>query len=118
MREAIFEAGEPNEPDELARNPAVFRRRQRFELEAEGHVLHHGQPWEQGVVLEYDAAIRARTGNRLAVDADLATARTLEAGHDVQERGLAATAPPQEADEFTVLERSGHAIQRPHEIVF
>jgi hypothetical protein len=63
------------------------------------------------VPLEHDAAIRARAGDRLAVEEDSALTRPEKAGDDAQERGLAAAGGADRDDEIVVLHVEIHVRQ-------
>src|SRR5207248_5662773 len=80
------------------------------------HVLARGQPGEERVRLEDDAAIAARPGHRPAVHQHVAGGRLLESGHDRQQRALAAAGRPDERDELVVGERQRGAVERQHAI--
>jgi hypothetical protein len=60
------------------------------------------------VLLEHHAAVGARADHRLAVEQDLAGGRRQEAGHAVQQRGLAAARGAQRDDEVAVLHGQVH----------
>jgi hypothetical protein len=82
---------EPLEPDQLhvvldAARPLGVRQIE----QAEPDVPLHGQPGEHAVLLEDDHPPPIRPDDRLAVDAHLPGGRLVEAGHDVEQRGLAA----------------------------
>ena len=62
----------------------------------------HGQPGKQRVVLEHHAAVAARAGDRVVVDATLARRWLLEAGDDAQQRRLAAARGADQADELAL----------------
>ena len=73
VRVAVGEAGEADELEHLAGAArARLRRPTALDLEAELDVGLRGAPGEQRVLLEDDAAVEARAGDRLAVEQDLA----------------------------------------------
>src|SRR5262249_58589154 len=64
---------EPLEPDELDEGPGPllpFRTRHPLPLEPVEDVGAHRLPGEQREMLEHDAAVRSRSGDRPAVDQD------------------------------------------------
>src|SRR4030095_2101201 len=97
-------AGEALEVDQLqepARGLGALGRRDAPYLKAELHVALRGPPGEElGEVLEDHAAIAAPPVHDLASDPDLAARRLEKAGRDVQERGLAAAAATDDAEEL------------------
>ena len=78
-------------------------------LQAELDILANRQPGEQRVLLEHDAAVRARFGDRLAVEPGLAKRRLDETGDDAEQGRLAATRRPDQRDEFARLYVERHA---------
>ena len=89
-------------------------------LQAEGHVFFHGRLKELALrVLEHDAdlapqdaAVIAAGVDVLPVEHDGAGRRREQAGHDLDERGLAAAGAAEDADEAAVFDRDGHIAQR------
>ncbi len=79
-------------------------------LQAERHVVHHGQPWEHAVVLEDERPLRA-----IAVlsggEPDRAGGRLEEAREDLQERGLPAAARSDDADDLVSAGRQRDVLE-------
>ena len=106
-RPLLLGAGEADEVDEFLRLRAhlglaptpPFRRHR------EGDVAHHAAPGQQRMALEDHGAIEARAMDRLVVDDHGAVARRIEAGQDVEHRGLAAARMPDDAGEVAALHR-------------
>lgn len=87
--------GDRGKPDHLDDRPRPLPRRRvqaALRLEAEDDVAVHIPPGEQGRGLEHQAALAARPGDRLAVDAQLTGSHVPQARQGLQERGLTATA--------------------------
>ena len=85
-----------------------------LELEAELHVLLHGEPGEQGVLLEHDAAVGAGALHGLAVHQHLALGGALQAADDVEQGGLAAAGGAHHAHKFVLMDVQIHAVQGHH----
>jgi hypothetical protein len=77
------------------------------QAQAQRDVGEHVQPGHQGVLLEHHATVGARTGDRAAVEQDLAARGRQEPGQAVQQRGLAAARCAQGDDEVAVAHGSG-----------
>ncbi len=83
--------------------------------QAELDVLRHVFVREQRVALEHHAEIavaRLEIVDHLAVDADFARGRVLEAGDHAQCGGLATAGRPDEDDEFAVLDDEAQVLHR------
>src|SRR5262245_33261195 len=70
-----------------------------------GDVAHHGAPRQERVTLENHRAIEARALDRLPVDDDNARRGYVEAGQDVEHRGLAAAGMADDAGELAAAHR-------------
>ncbi len=84
-------------------------------------VLRHRHVREQRVVLEHHADVAGmhrHAADILPVDQHLAAVQRDEAGDRAQQRGLAAAARSQQAEELAVAERHGDAVERRHRVVF
>src|SRR2546428_641711 len=89
--------------------------RHAFHPEAELDVALGRPPGgELGEVLEDDAAVEPLAGHRLAADSHLAARRAQESGEDVEQRRLAAAAPPHHADELGGAHAERDVLQRRH----
>ncbi len=80
-------------------------------LEADLDVLLRSEPGEQSVSLEYDSDVLVDPGDTLAVDEYSTAVVCLEAGEDVQECGLAATAGTEKREELTLLDPEVEAVE-------
>src|SRR5215207_673157 len=83
----------------------------RLELEPEQDVAHHIEPGKQGRFLEHDKPLLARAGYALPISQDLAALGLGQARHDVEERGLAATAWTEKTDKFAIQHGQGYVLQ-------
>ncbi|ESQ67962.1 hypothetical protein PA15_0306525 [Pseudomonas aeruginosa HB15] len=82
-------------------------------LQREGDVLRHAHVREQRVALEHRmhrALLRLDAGEVLAVEADLAAVRLVEAGEHAQEGGLAAPGRAEEGEEFAGVDRQADIV--------
>ena len=86
----------------------------RRELQAELDVAAHGEPREHAVLLEDHAAIRARPGDRPAVEQHGAAARRDEAGDQVHQRRLAAARGADDGDEFAGSDVEADVVDHAH----
>jgi hypothetical protein len=83
-------------------------------LEAEGHVLRHGEMREQRVVLEHHADVapmRRQRRDILPVELHRAAIDAQQAGHDAQQGGLAAAGRPQQGNELALADAEIDAAQ-------
>src|SRR6185295_1780178 len=84
-------------------------------LQPELHVALRRPPREElGEILEDHAAVEAVPLDGFAADADLTPRGRQEAGHQVQQRGLAAAAAPDQAEELGGADVDGYLVQRGH----
>src|SRR4029077_6142174 len=82
--------------------------RHALELERELDIAAHRQPWEQGRLLKQDGTIGSGPTELSSVEQRLAAAWPLESREDVQDRGLAAAAGAEQADELSRGDVEGH----------
>ena len=75
-------------------------------------VLRDREPGKQRIFLEHDAAVRPRRPDRLAVEPQVAARRLLEAGDDVEQGGLSATARAEDGEELVVGDVEIDAVER------
>src|SRR6185369_15029343 len=92
----------------FTRDAVALGLRQPAHLGAEADVVQHGLPREQGERLEHHAALRARSGDGLAVQQDLAARLWHEAGDHVQDGRLAAARWAHHGDEFPLVHTQRH----------
>ena len=76
-----------------------------------GDVAEHRAPRQQRVALEDHGAVEAGALDRLPVDDDRALARLVEAGQNVQHRGLAAAGMADHAAEFAARHRQPEILE-------
>ena len=88
------------------------RRRHALALQAVADVLAHRVPGEERVFLEHDGALPAGRRDQLAADPQFAARRLLEAREQVEQRGLAAAARPDDGEELVVLDLEIDVVQR------
>ena len=94
---------EPARPTFLIQARATCSRSSRghpAQHQAEGHVLEHGEPGVGAVALEDHAPVGAGARDGLAAQQGLAGGGREEAGHDVEDRALAAARGAQEHPEL------------------
>src|SRR5262249_8039609 len=92
------ESREPNHGEHLSRARLALGAADTAVLEAKGDVVADGAPGQERVLLEHHRRQR-RTGT-IGLDADLTGALAEQPGHHAQERGLAAAARPDDAEEL------------------
>jgi hypothetical protein len=71
----------------------------------EHHVLEDRAPRQQQILLQHEGDLRVRPRDALAVDKGRTFARRGQAGADIQERAFAATARPDQRNDFAVADR-------------
>src|SRR3954451_22946300 len=89
--------------------PLVVRQ-SRLQLEPEQDVAHHIEPGEQGRFLEHNKPLLARAGYALPVSQNLTALGLVRPRHDVEERGLAATAWTEKTDELAFRHGQGYVL--------
>src|SRR4051812_13266968 len=82
-----------------------------LQLQPEQDVAHHIEPGEQGRFLEHNKPLLARTCYEVPVSHDLTALGFGQARHDVEERGLAATAWTEKTDELALQHGQPHVLQ-------
>ena len=82
-----------------------------LQLEPEYDVAYHVEPGEQGRFLEHDKALLARACYKSPIRQDLTALGLGQARHDVEERGLAATAWTEKTDELAFQHGQGYVLQ-------
>ena len=80
-------------------------------FESERGVAPHGAPRIERRILEDHDARRVGSRHLGAVDQETAAARTVEAGDQAQQGGLAAAARSEQGDEFAGLDLEGDILQ-------
>jgi hypothetical protein len=68
------------------------------------YVIPEGSPREHDEFLEYDTPVRAGSFYSPATQQDFPPGQIMQAGYTPEKRCLAATAGPQEADKFALLQ--------------
>jgi hypothetical protein len=86
------------------RAPLALRQREPLDFDAEHHVLEHGAPGQQQVLLQHEGDVRVRAFHALAVDEGLTFARRAETRTDVEEGRFSATAGTDERDHLAVTD--------------
>ena len=90
--------------------------RLRAVLEAEADIVGDGEPRQQARLLEDDADLLVRRGDRHAVEHDLALGRRVEAGDGAQQRGLAAARAADHHDDLARRDVERDAVERAHAV--
>src|SRR5258708_33301420 len=80
--------------------------RQRSEFESESDVLERGAPWQQQVFLQHVSDAFRYALQWLAMPEHGSARRRNESAEQIEQRGLAATRRPDEADDFAAGQRS------------
>ena len=114
VRVGVLEAGQPDLVDVRARGLLALLARHAAQLQAEGRVAQHGRPRHQGEVLEHERPVRPGRGDGGAVDLDLSRRRVDQSRDDLQRRGLAAPARPDDAGELALGHVEADAVQGAH----
>ena len=112
MDVAFFELSEMHQSKVILDSVATLSLGNTLHLHSELNVLADGQPWKQGVILKDHDAIGSRTLHRLSIDQNLTGSLRLQAGNQVQERGLAATRWSDDAEKFSGTNFKIDVIQR------
>jgi hypothetical protein len=81
-------------------------------LHAVAHIVEHGAPGQQAGVLEHHRAVDARSLNPLAANGQRAFVVGQETRDDIEQRGLAAAARPDDGDEFAIVNRKRDVRER------
>ena len=113
----MFEAGEPDQGQRLARTRVGLASRPTLHAQAEAHVSEDVAVREQRVVLEHQsetAPVRRYTCEVVAVPAHDAGRLGREPGHRTEQRALAAPARSEDADDLAVADRQVDVVERDH----
>ena len=100
MRVSVDKILQAHQFDVLTHGVAFFSAAQHRVLQTYRDVLLHVEPREQAVILKHDAALQPRAGDGLAIDQDPPVIFLIEPQNQAQQRGLAAAAGADNADEF------------------
>ena len=100
VRVLLLRAREPDLLDPGPRHRLALVPGHAAQHEPEGHVLEHGEPGVRAVALEDHAPVGPGPRDGLPAQQGLAGGGREEAGHDVQDRALAAARGPQEHAEL------------------
>src|SRR5215211_6444291 len=111
--ECARELGQPHLLEERVGDAPTLLLRGALQRGAELDVLAHAEPREERVALEDHATVRPGALDRLAGDLDRPLGRADEAGHDVQERRLAAARRAHDAREVRVVDLNGDVVEGP-----
>ncbi len=112
VRVVALEASETRHGDEFFRDlrglrPGLARKREPI-----GHVLDHGLPGQQRILLEHHGAVRAGLSDAGAVHEHGTVGRLQQSVDDAQQRGLAAAARAHDRDELALTDREVDRTQR------
>src|SRR5205814_7346087 len=97
-------AGEAHEVDVLLRLLEPLVHAQTARLQAEGDVVHDGEPREKSEALEDEGRAPVDAQERLVTEEHAAAGRTQHAGDDAEERALAAAGGADEAQELALAD--------------
>src|ERR1700733_9908441 len=89
----------------LARDPA--------HLKPEQHIVEHGAPRKQQVLLHHVADLPAQARHRLSAIDEFAGIRLDQTRDDVEDRGFAAAARPDNTDEIALINVETQAVEHP-----
>src|SRR5260370_32916286 len=96
----VLEAGKTDEAQIVSGSFAALSPRHADRLEPNLDIAQCRPQGKQSVLLEHDAAVRPRSGNRLAIDQNGAGGRVREARRQIEQGGFAASARSHEHHEF------------------
>ena len=112
MGVGMLESGQPHQGNVF---PYRFVARfGRHPIEAEGHVLPHGQPGKEPVLLEDHSPVEAGAGDPRAIEEGAPPILGFQPRNDSKERALAAAAAADDADELTRADRQGDILEGGH----
>ena len=92
------------------RAPLALGQREPLDFDAEHHVLEHGAPGQQQVLLQHEGDVGVRAFHALAVDEGLAFARRAETRTDVEQGRFSAAAGTDERDHLAVTDCKAHTL--------
>src|SRR5262249_50450969 len=75
-------------------------------------------PGKQRVLLEHDAAVARRARNRAPVEQDTAAGRKRQSAEQIKQRGLAATARPDQRQELAGANIERNVLQRSQAVAW
>ena len=115
MGSLVAGGGETDEADQLLGEPPTLGRAQAgiHGVDGQGHVVVHGHPRQQGILLEDDAAVGAGPLHGHAVEHDRARVGRDQAGDQGHERRLARARVPDDGDELALVDREIDAAEDP-----
>src|SRR5882672_2310326 len=93
----------------------MLRRRQLLDFERQLDVADQVAPGQQVGLLEDHGDLGVRLADAAAVEQYLALGQAVEASHRPEERGLAAAARPEHADQLTLLDLHRIVLEGVHE---
>jgi hypothetical protein len=83
-------------------------------LHAEDHVIEHGSPRQQHILLQHVADEADHAADPGAVKIDFAARRFDQPGDDIEDGRLAAAGRPEDADESPARDVDRHVVDRIH----
>ena len=95
----------------MINQPALFCLGQALALQPVADVLRHGVPGKQCVFLKHDRAFPSGFRDDLSADTKLAARGLLEAGEQVQQCRLSASARSDDREELVLLDLERHVHQ-------
>jgi hypothetical protein len=104
MGVVIFEAGKPDQLDELLRPLFAFAIIESLTFQAEDHILKNCSPRHQAGILKNHSTVCSRSGYRLIVDHQLSAGRLEQPVGKIDEGSLAATARTDNRNKFTLVD--------------
>src|SRR5271166_190313 len=105
MRIVVGESVQPVALERCKRNLAPLGNRPLVDLQPELDILADRAPGQQQVLLKHEGHVAVRPLDRLAVDEHLADAWPVEAGGQIKERALAASARADQRYDLAILDR-------------
>jgi hypothetical protein len=114
MRIMPFKSGKTDHVDKAAADVPARLDRDAFEFEPKLDVVEHGAPRQEPELLEDHRPVGARSGDRLAADAQFARIRFDEPEQNVEESSLAAAGRADYRQELALLDLDIEAVKRPH----
>ncbi len=107
----VFETRQPELLEIFARLALGLGAIDAARLEPEQHIAEHGAPGKQQVLLHHVADAAAQAVDLLAEILHRAGVRLDQAGDDVEDRGFAATARPDDADKIAGVDVKGQIFE-------
>ena len=103
----------PNQRQHFIRHRQPFGLPHALEAQSQRDILPRVQPWQQRIILEHHCPVRPGPDHRPAADGDRAHIGPIEAGDDVQQRGLAATGRTDQHHQFAGPDIQVDVLQDP-----